>query len=85
MSDDVEEKYNSSDLVIYLKKIQFIGPFPHGVEVLLTPVEPALQEAKGLYPDLKRGMLLKLLRKEKIGVFDTVDDWVRFRDQAKKT
>jgi hypothetical protein len=78
-----ESKYNAADLVVYLKKISFIGPFPRGVEALLVPVEPALQEARGLYPDLKKNAFLQLLKKEGVGVFNTIEEWVRFRDNKK--
>jgi len=75
--------YNAVELITYLKKINFIGPFPHGMEVLLTPIEPALQEARGLYPDLTKKIFLNLLREESIFIFKSAEEYGEVLKQAR--
>jgi len=79
----LEEKYDSVALMSYLKKIEFIGPFPRGIEVLLVPIEPALQEAKGLYPNLTKNKLIDLLRKESVFIFKSAEEWGEMIKQAR--
>lgn len=82
MKEKVE--YNAIDLVNYLKEINFIGPFPLGMEVLLCPLESTLQESKGLYPDISKTALLNLLRKEGIFVFKSAEEYGEVLKQARK-
>lgn len=73
----------STDCVVHLKKLQFIGVFPKGEEVLLVGMENALDEMKLLEPSITKSMLANLLKKEKIGVYPHVDDYLRVHSPDK--
>lgn len=71
---------DSSEIVIYLKNIRYIGPFPTGIEVLLVSVSNALDETKVLYPELTRDKLISLLKTEGVYVFNNLEDWCRHKN-----
>lgn len=70
---------SSTDLVEYLRKIKFIGPFPQGIEVLLVPIDTALKEAECMYSDLKIKLFKSFLKKENIFVFNTIEDYAKYK------
>lgn len=72
------------NIVDHLKSLKFIGMFPQGIEVLLVSVDTAVQEAKVLDKELTSSKLKKLLEKNSIYIFNSLEDYVKFKDGLKK-
>lgn len=71
------------DVLEHFKKIRFTGPFPQGIDVLLVSIPNALDEARSIEPDITREKLLTLLRKNNIAVFNTLEDYVKYKGMKK--
>lgn len=67
-----------------LKSLKYIGMFPQGIEVLLVPIDTAVQEAKVLDKELNSKKLKSILLKNNIYVFSTLEDYVKFKEGLKK-
>ena len=63
----------------HLYKIKFIGPFPEKVDVLLTKVSNALDEARLVNPKLSSTELVNLLKKNNILIFKDVNDYYQWK------
>lgn len=69
----------NTDVIEHLKKIKFVGPFPHGDTVLLVPFQNALDEAKAVDKNIAEKGLKNLFRQNNILVFSTLDDYIKYK------
>lgn len=68
------------DKVNYLRELKFIGYFPLGIEVLLVPLNTAVEEIKFIEEDITSSRLLKLLKDQDVHIFNSPEDWLKYKN-----
>lgn len=63
-----------------LRRLRFIGDFPKGIEVLLVPLDTALNELLLDYPELTLSTLRGILTRRNIFIFSNLEQWVKFKN-----
>lgn len=82
LEDGILKSLERDDKVIeHLSKIRFIGPFPDEIDVLLTSLQNALDEARLVDPKLSRTELLNILKNNHVMVFRDVMDYWKWKTQ----
>lgn len=71
------------EIVRHLTKLKFIGPFPQGIKVLLVPIQNAVDEAFVFDSNLNRKTLQTLLKRNKVFVFRTIEEYLEVKHGPK--
>lgn len=72
------------DVIGELDYLQYIGPFPQGIWALLVPLDTAFAEIQYLDKNYTKAKLKAELKANDILVFNTVEDWAKFKGLKQK-
>ena len=71
------------DIIDRLMRLRYIGPFPGGLEVLLVSIPQAIDEIRHLDPSMTSSRFKKILTKNDIFIFNSVEDWDKYKNPGK--
>lgn len=78
------KKITKGEILNKLRDIKFIGDFPLGIEVLLVPINTAVEEINYLLgTDFTNATFRTFLKSGDVFVFNNLEDWVKFKTPQK--
>lgn len=73
------ENIEQLQIVQILEGKKFIGSFPGNIDVLLVPLQTAIEELSMDFKDITPNVLRNILKKHNVQIFNNVEDWAKFK------